>query len=283
MKEGIPSGTAISSAVMRAVHQIRDAEPKILTDNVSVGLVEGSTEEEILAQDKSLHDPFIALRAGLVLSSRFAEDQLEIAVAAGIEQYVILGAGLDTFAFRQPAWARTIRIIEIDHPPSQEYKRERLAAKGIHIPNNVELCPIDFEHTTLSDGLAVVTFDFSRPSFFSWLSVTQYLTESSIEATLRFILIMPSPTQIVFTFVPPDECLAPYTLPSLQFIADMAAAVGEPWITRFRPEHWKDWLLKLGFSSVFHLTPQLANDRYFMGRTDGLQASEDAQLIHATV
>ena len=85
MKEGIPSGTAISSAVMRAVHQIHDAEPKILTDNVSVGLVEGSTEEEILAQDKSVYDPFNALRAGLVLSNRFAEDQLEIAVAAGIE------------------------------------------------------------------------------------------------------------------------------------------------------------------------------------------------------
>jgi len=282
MEEGIPSGTAISSAVMRAVHQIRDAEPKILTDNVSVGLVKGSTEEEILAQDKSL-DPFIALRAGLVLSSRFAEDQLEIAVAAGIEQYIILGAGLETFAFRQPAWARKIRIIEIDNPPTLEFKRERLAAKGIQIPNNVELCPIDFEHTTLSDGLAAVTFDFSRPSFFSWLSVTQYLTESSIEATLRFILMMPSPTQTVFTFAPPDECLDPNTLPSLKFISDMAAAVGEPWITRFRPEHWKDWLLKLGFSSVFHLTPQLANDHYFMGRTDGLQAPEDAQLIHATV
>jgi len=282
MKDGMPSGTAISSAVMRAVHQIRDAEPKILTDNVSVGLVKGSTEDEILAQDKSV-DPFIALRAGLILSSRFAEDQLEIAVAAGIEQYVILGAGLETFAFRQPAWARKIRIIEIDNPPTLEFKRERLAAKGIQIPNNVVLCPIDFEHTTLSDGLAAVTFDFSRPSFFSWLSVTQYLTESSIEETLRLILMMPSLTQTVFTFAPPDEYLDPNTLPSLQFISDMAAAVGEPWITRFRPDHWKDWLLKLGFSSVFHLTPQLANDRYFMGRTDGLQAPEDAQLIHATV
>jgi methyltransferase (TIGR00027 family) len=252
MKEGIPSGTAKSSTVMRAVHQIHD-------------------------------DPFKPLRAGLVLSSRFAEDQLEIAVAAGIEQYVILGAGLDTFAFRQPAWARTICIIEMDHPPTLEFKRERLASRGIHIPNNVELCPIDFEHTTLSDGLAATTFDFSRPSFFSWLSVTQYLTESSIEATLRFILMMPSPTQIVFTFVPPDECLAPSTLSSLKPIAAVATAVGEPWITRFRPEQWKEWLLKLGFSSVFHLTPELANDRYFMGRTDGLQASEDAQLIHATV
>jgi len=248
-----------------------------------VGLVEGSTEEEILAQDKDLHDPFIPLRAGLVLSSRFAEDQLEIAVAAGIEQYVVLGAGLDTFAFRQPPWARTIRIIEMDHPPTLEFKRGRLATRGIHIPDNVEFCPIDFEHTTLTDGLADVTFDFSRPTFFSWLSVTQYLTESSIEATLRFILMMPSPTQIVFTFAPPDECLAQSTLPSLHFIAGMAAAVGESWITRFRPEHWKDWLLKLGFSSVFHLTPQLANDRYFMGRTDGLKAPEDAQLIHATV
>ena len=283
MKERKPSGTAISSAVMRAVHQIRDAEPKILTDNVSVGLVEGSTEEEILVQDRSQLDLFSALRAGLVLSSRFAEDQLERAVAAGIEQYVVLGAGLETFAFRQPAWARKIRIIEIDNPPTLEFKRERLAARSIHIPSNVEFCPIDFEHSTLSDGLAGVTFDLSRPSFFSWLSVTQYLTESSIEATLRFILRMPSPTQIVFTFVPPDECLAPSTLPSLHFLADMAAAVGEPWITRFRPEHWKDWLLKLGFSSVFHLTTQLANDRYFMGRTDALKASDDAQLIHATV
>jgi len=283
MKEQMPSGTAISSAVMRAVHQVRDAEPKILTDNVSVGLVEGSAEEQILAQDKSVYDPFIALRSGLVLSSRFAEDQLEIAAAAGIEQYVVLGAGLDTFAFRQPAWARSIRVIEIDNPPTLNFKRERLAARRIHIPDNVELCPLDFEHTTLLDGLAATTFDASCPSFFSWLSVTQYLTESSIESTLRFILSMPSPTQIVLTFAPPEECLHPHTLPSSQFIADMAAAVGEPWITRLRPEQWTGWLLKLGFSSVFHLTPQLANDRYFRGRTDGLQAPEDAQLIQATV
>jgi methyltransferase (TIGR00027 family) len=283
MNEGKISRIAVNAAIMRAAHQILDDEPKILTDNITVGLVEGSSEKEILAQDRALYDALKPIRAAIVLRSRFTEDQLEQAVTSGIRQYVILRAGLDTFAFRQPTWARAVHIIETDHPQPQQFKRELLAAKGIRIPDNFEFCPIDFEHTTLSNGLAAATYDISRPSFFSWLGVTQYLTESSIESTLRFIIMMPPPTQIVFTFILPDECLAPHILPALKYVADKAASAGEPFITRFNPQYLKDWLLKLGFSSVFHLTPELANEHYFIGRTDDLQALEAEQIICATV
>ncbi len=142
MKARYSSSTMILTAIQRAAYQVLDDEPRILDDPVAVGLTEGCSREEILAAAQEYRTPILALRrSAFVLRSRFAEDCLRSAVSGGIRQYVILGAGLDTFAYRQPNWARNLAIFEVDHPPSQEYKRERLAARGIQIPANLRFCP----------------------------------------------------------------------------------------------------------------------------------------------
>lgn len=186
MPERQASNTAIITAVLRAAHQILDAHPKILDDPVAIGLVEGSSTADIRTQESDLQQPLKRLARSLfVMRSRFAEDQLAEAVQAGVRQYVLLGAGLDTFAYRQPAWARPLQIIEVDQPASQAFKRERLGHAGVAIPDNVTFCPLDFERTSLQEGLGAVAFDPQVPTFFVWLGVTQYLTSEAIAATLQ--------------------------------------------------------------------------------------------------
>jgi methyltransferase (TIGR00027 family) len=284
MPERQPGGTAILPAVLRAAHQLLDDHPKILDDPVAIGLVEGTSAAAIRTQEAELQHPLFRLvRAAFVLRSRFAEDQLASAVTAGVRQYVILGAGLDTFAYRQPAWARSLRIIEVDHPASQTLKREHLAHARISIPDNVAFCAIDFERTTLQEGLGGAAFDAQVPTFFSWLGVTQYLTSAAIAATLRWVLTLPAASGIAFTFVLPETVLAGEDLQASPVFAARAAARGGPWITRFEPEPLRQWLRVLGFTEVVHLTPAHAAERYFAGRTDGLRAPILEQLICATI
>jgi len=271
-------------AVFRAAHQILDAHPKILDDPVAIGLVEGSSESEIRVQTAELQQPFQRLaRTLFVLRSRFVEDQLAEAVKAGVRQYILLGAGLDTFAYRQPAWATTLRIIEVDQPASHAFKRHCLGHAGVAIPDNVAFCPLDFEHTTLQEGLGSVAFDRQVPTFFSWLGVTQYLTSTAIEATLRWVCTLPAASGIAFTFVLPDALLAGDDLQVTRFYTALAASYGAPWITRFEPRPLRQWLLDLGFSAIFHLSPAEATARYFAGRPDGLPTPMLEQLMHAVV
>lgn len=284
MKVGQASQTAIGPAILRGAHQVLDAPPRILDDPVAVGLVGGSSEAEILARAGELQQPVAqVLRSLFVLRSRFAEDQLEAAARAGVGQYVVLGAGLDTFAFRQPPSARPLRIIEADHPASQTFKRHCLEQAHLGMPANVAFCPIDFETTQLEEGLSSTDFDSQAPAFFSWLGVTQYIQLAAIEATLRFVLSLPSGSGIAFTFVLPDSLLAGDDLQAATLSAAHATSLGEPWITRFDPAHLTGWLRPLGFADVFHLSPSIAEERYFDGRLDGLRAPVLEQLICVTV
>jgi len=284
MPESQVRNTGSIPAVFRAAHQILDAHPKILDDPVAIGLVEGSSEAEIRAQTAKLQQPFQRLaRALFVLRSRFTEDQLAEAVKMGVGQYVLLGAGLDTFAYRQPAWATTLQIIEVDQPASQAFKRHCLGHAGVAIPGNVAFCPLDFEHTTLQEGLNSVAFDRQVPTFFSWLGVTQYLTSAAIEATLQCVLTLPAASGITFTFVLPNALLESDDLQVAMYYAPLAASMGAPWITRFEPQPLRQWLLDLGFSAVFHLPPAEATARYFVGRHDGLPTPMFEQLMYAVV
>jgi methyltransferase (TIGR00027 family) len=128
------STTMIGTAIFRAMHQVLDNDPKILDDPLAVGLVDGSTRDEILASPQGIARPPEWFRSIFVLRSRYTEDSLAEAVAHGVKQYVLLGAGMDTFAYRQPAWASAIRILEVDHPESQAFKREILSKKGTQVP-----------------------------------------------------------------------------------------------------------------------------------------------------
>jgi methyltransferase (TIGR00027 family) len=266
-EERASSRTALGVAALRAVHQVMDAEPRILEDPVITRMMGAELFEKIRTEPEIFRTQgSLGLRSHVVLRSRFAEDKLAEAVGRGVTQYVVLGAGLDTFAYRQPDWAGAIRVFEVDHPASQESKRKRLHAAGIEPPQNLVFAPVDFEIQTLADGLDQAGFDSGKPAFFSWLGVTMYLTEAAIDAVLAFVGSLAPGSGMVLTFAQP-ELRGSDGRPSL---ADRAAEVGEPWITRFTPAQLERKLNGAGFSEVGFLAPEEAAARYYRGRGDGL-------------
>jgi methyltransferase (TIGR00027 family) len=223
------------------------------------------------------------LRANFAMRSRYAEDSLAESLGDGIGQSVLLGAGLDTFANRQPAWARSLRIFEVDCPASQNWKRAKLAAGGISIPANVTFVPGDLEQISLKEGLAGGGLDLRIATFFSSLGVTQYLTEEALDLWLNFILSLPSASQVVFSFVLAATAL-PWRERALAAVsAVIAGARGEPWLSRFSAEQLANKLTSMGFSKVIHFSTEAANARYFRGRRDGLEASKLGQMMRAIV
>jgi methyltransferase (TIGR00027 family) len=279
------SNTAHFTALARAVHLLLDGEPKILSDPLAVGFVPGSSESDIRARADEFTSPFRSrTRAGVLIRSRFTEDQLSEAVADGVRQYLILGAGFDTFAYRQPTWASELKIIEVDHPTTQAVKHQYLSQAGIMPGENVAFRAIDFEDTSLVEGLSHSSFDPHIPTFISWLGVTMYLTRPAIEATLRFVLSLPSPSRIVLTFFSPPATIAdPAVREQTESVIALAEEYGEPMVSLFEPSELEEWLLKLGFSSAHHLSLEEASTRYFTDRTDGLPAASAGQNICAYV
>jgi methyltransferase (TIGR00027 family) len=176
------SHTAVGTAHLRAAHQMFETPPRILDDPVASPLLGPLALQRIKDTADHYRTPEkLALRAHVVLRSRFAEDRLAAAVLRGITQYVILGAGFDTFALRQPAWAQTLQIFKVDHPGTQAMKRSHLAAAGLAMPKNAAFAGIDFEHETLHAALLRHHVRMDEPTFFSWLGVTMYLKENAID------------------------------------------------------------------------------------------------------
>jgi len=286
MDEERPSITAEGAAVMRALHQTLDDEPKILEDPISVRLVDAQSDfyRSRIELLEGLPEPTrLRLKATFVMRTRFAEDCLAESVGNGVRQYVLLGAGLDTFPYRQPHWASSLRIFEIDHPSTQRWKRRRLADAGITLPDNVSFVPVDFEKVSLATALSQAGVDLGAATFFSMLGVSQYLTEIAFDQTLRFVLSMPGGSEFVFSFVASDAVLPPDDVALVKAFTAQFAAIGEPWLLRFLPDHLINKLTRMGFSRVFHLTPEEANQRYFQNRRDGLNASLGEQMLRATV
>jgi methyltransferase (TIGR00027 family) len=282
MEGAKPSRTSDIPAIMRTVHQTVDDEPKILLDPIVPKLVDlAGLDANWLAP--ILGHPFARQwRAGFLIRSRYAEDCLADCVARGVAEYLILGAGLDTFSYRQPPWAHAIRIFEIDHPATQALKRERLAKVGIAPPENLTFVPMDFETTSLRQALRA-GFAFDHPAFCAWLGVTQYLTAAAIEATLAFMLSLPRASEIVLSFILPQGALAGIEADAVAIAAAKSAEVGEPWLSRFRPADLASQLYRMGFSEVVRLTPEQAQERYLKGRRDGLTARRGEQLMRAVV
>jgi methyltransferase (TIGR00027 family) len=280
------SVTAEGVAIQRALHQTLDAAPKILDDPIAPLLLDldsGSSKasiEGIESMTRPVKSPF---RAVFIMRSRYTEDCLAESLVRGVRQYVILGAGLDTFAYRQPAWGNSLRIYEVDHPATQEWKRERLEGAKVRIPGNLIFAPIDFETTSLRDGLSTAGFDSCTTSFFSLLGVSQYLTAEAVESIFGFVRSLPQGTELVFEFIVPDDLMPANEARVFGAIASFAADRGEPWLTRLRPEELKSRLTALGFSQVYHLSPQAANERYFQGRRDDLGVWSGAQMMRAIV
>jgi methyltransferase (TIGR00027 family) len=284
MTDASPSRTAAGVAWLRAAHQILDDPPRILDDPGIVALLGPAAVERLRAERARAQTPGArALRAHVVLRSRFAEDRLALAVARGVRQYIVLGAGYDTFIVRQPAWARKLRVVEVDRPVTQAEKRARLAAAGIDDADNVEFAGVDFEHETLADGLARHGIRLDVPSFFSWLGVTMYLSEPAIDAVLGTVAGCPAGSEIVFTFAQPRGAggAVERVASSGPTLAERAASVGEPWLTYFEPESLERKLRGFGFGSVEFLTPEEAAVRYFAGRSDGLPPPRRTTIVSA--
>jgi methyltransferase (TIGR00027 family) len=267
MQEGTFSKTAHRVAVRRAAHQLLD-QPRVLDDPLALRIIGAEAENELRSNPKEDHAFSRAFRAFMAARSRFAEDELALAVAQGVRQYVVLGAGLDTFAYRNPHSG--LRVFEVDHPATQAWKRERLEAAGIAIPTSLTFAPIDFERRTLADGLGQSGFNGSAAAFFSWLGVTPYLTREACLVTLSFIAKMPVGSGVVFDFAVDPALLNLGQRMALKALSKRVAAVGEPFQLFFDPEKLQGEMKGMGFRRTEFLQGKELNARYFKDRKDGL-------------
>jgi methyltransferase (TIGR00027 family) len=265
--------TAVGAARRRAAHLLCDGEPKILSDDLALALSGGDRDGLVAAVERG---ELIGQNSAWVLRSRYAEDLLDAATRRGVRQYVILGAGLDSFAFRPGTRLGELRVFEVDDPPMQAWKRRRLADLGIAVPEQCRFAPCDFETTNIGDALARVGFAAGAPSFVSWLSVIQYLSRDAIEATLQWIATLAPGTEVVLTFVLPG----PHSEAAAEHIQRRTGARFE---TFFTPEDMTEVLHRCGLSAVRHLEPADAGARYFTGRTDGMRAPVIERLVSASV
>jgi methyltransferase (TIGR00027 family) len=271
------SRTALGVAALRAVHQLADGEPKILHDPIAARLLNPDVLGAISTGAARTDDPAIrALRSRVVLRARYAEDRLALAAQRGVRQCVILGAGLDTLAYRQPDWARNLSLFEVDHPASQADKRARLRRAGVPPPANLQFVPIDFEIVSLREGLRASTLNFTEPAFFSCLGVFVYLTRKAVDAVFELVAGFPAGSEIAFTYATPRA--------SSSAMAAGASDAGEPWRTYMARPALKRGLHALGFSSISFLDHEQAMRTYFPERRrDGLTAPRRGSIAAAIV
>jgi methyltransferase (TIGR00027 family) len=281
MDEGQPSSTARRAAMLRAAHQVLDS-PKVLDDPIALQIIGTEGESWLRSNLGRLQDARF-LRAFIVARSRYAEDELAQAVQRGTRQYVILGAGLETFPYRNPYAESRLHVYEVDHPATQSWKRKRLLEVGIAIPSSLTFSPIDFERQTLADGLSRAGLRANEPTFFSLLGVIVYLTKAAVMDTFRFVASMPPGSEIVFDCAVPESSLSDRQKLGRQARGDRVAAVGEPWLTHFDPSSLASDLRQIGFKEIEDIGPEAANERYFKDRADGLRLAGAAHLMKARV
>jgi methyltransferase (TIGR00027 family) len=285
MREGSGSRTAERVAVRRAAHQLLDV-PRVLDDPLALSILATEERDELLADPRKHNRNPIgrALRAFLAVRSRLAEDALASALARGVTQYVVLGAGFDTSAYRPPCSSTpSLRVFEVDHPDTQAVKRQRLAAAKIVIPPNHTFIAADLSQVPLRDALRDGGLDLGAPVFVSWLGVIPYLTLEAITATLTVIGALPRGTEIVFDYgIPPSELNLVARMIYKQF-ADRVAAAGEPWITYFKPGDLRALLVRCGFTRVDDFDDGSLTARFLANRSDGLKLGPSGHIAHARV
>ena len=270
--------TAQGVASLRAAHQLIDDLPRILDDPVSVQLVGPEFVARIRENPERLREPRLAaLRCHVLLRSRYSEDRLAVAVQGGTRQCVIIGAGLDTFAYRQPPWASGVRIFEVDHKASQDTKREMLAKAGIEIPANLTYVELDIERLPLRETLVQAGLDPGRPAFFSCLGVLVYLTHDAVRALFRLVAGFPSGSELVLTYAGWES-----SDDNPASLATRAKTLGEPWLSRFSPEELVHELRGAGFRAIEFLSREGAAE-YVGTRRDGLEPPPLVRIVSARV
>ena len=266
MEQAIPSRTALRVALRRAAHQLHDS-PVVFDDPIAVPLLGAAYSEELRRTPVREDRPFsIGLRAFLVARSRYAEDNLKKAVESGVEQYVLLGAGLDTFAYRNSY--PQLRVFEVDHPATQQWKRELLQRNRIAIPESVTYTPVDFECQSLSVQLGNTGFNHRAPTFFAWLGVVPYLTLEAFRGTLSFISTQPPGSGVALDYGQPRAVLPLLEQLAHDSLASRVEKAGEPFRLFFTPADIAAEFSR--FHSLEDLGAQEINARYFSERTDQL-------------
>ncbi|HET9186998.1 MAG TPA: SAM-dependent methyltransferase [Acidothermaceae bacterium] len=278
-----PSRTALSAAAARAAHLIVDAEPRIFADPLAERLL-GDRAEELLGYHRAHggHPILASARAQVVCRSTFAESRLATAVARGVDQYVILGAGLDTFAYRAEVAAR-LRTFEVDRSLTQEWKHRAIADAGLAPCGDVVLVATDFADESLVDALTAAGFDRTRPAFVSWLGVSMYLAPESVATTLDALGSLAPGTELVLDYLLTDDLQDDVGRLYAQQVSAVAADQGEPWLSTFSPEAMAKLLAHHAFVVQLQADQRHAIDAALWRRTDALAPSRLAMLAHATI
>jgi methyltransferase (TIGR00027 family) len=270
MQEGKASRTAERVAIRRAAHQLYDAPPLVFADPLALRILPEEARIELREREEAerTHPFALGVRAFMCARSRFAEDALERTIAAGVRQYVVLGAGLDTYAGRSSH--ADLRIFEVDHPATQAWKRLRLEQGGIHMPASVTFVPVDFEREELMERLTASGFDAGASAFCSWLGVVPYLTREAAEGTLRALGTLPPRSGVAFDYAVARNSLSPMQQAAFDWLAERVARAGEPFRLGFEPAELHQLLHQCGFTRLEELDGEAINARYFADRLDGL-------------
>ncbi len=289
MIEGSPSRTALMVAAMRAQHYEHAPEPKILRDNLAMTLagfdstealaatIEASTQQFSALSDRATAELFLRrVSDSVCMRSRLVESEIKQGRGLGLAQFVILGAGLDSTAYRGGGLTEGLSVFEVDHPATQAWKQDRLKESGIIIPDNVTFAAFDFEHQTLAAALETGGVDRAKVTLFSWLGVQPYLTDETVKATLNVLGDFPAGSGVVMDFVSPK-----YTANSdmnASGLADLEAVVaqmGEPFLSAYSPEDLKSALQEAGFALVELPTAAELSDRFLDGQRDAYSMPDE--------
>jgi methyltransferase (TIGR00027 family) len=274
-----PSPTAARVAVHRARHQLWD-DPRVFVDPLALEILGAQTAEELQRHGRRGDDARSrTMRAFLAARSRLTEDALSDAVARGVRQYVMLGAGLETFGYRNPYPG--VCVFEVDHPVMQAWKRDMLCASGIHVPDSIQFAACDFDHKALPDALARAGFDATEPTFVSWLGVSAQLQARTTLNVLDTMSRLPTGSCLTFDYVIDRELLTPSEWSAFDALATTRGTAGEPLRGFFHPARLHLRLREMGFSRIEDLNWEALNDRYFQSRADGLRVLGPARLLTA--
>ena len=277
MNERQPSRTALGAAGYRAAHQQLEGG-KVFSDPLARTIL-GDGADAIIA-GLSADPAQQRTRIFMAARSRFAEDSLGAAVSRGVRQAVVLGAGFDTFALRNPYSDLGLRVFEVDHAATQAWKRRRLSEVGLAIPASLTFAAIDFETDDLGRGLRDAGFDPDRPAFFIWLGVVPYLGRAAIAATLRYIASVPK-SEVVFDYSEPPENYPPEWRATIVELGALTAAIGEPWLSHFDPDEIAQELRGYGFGDLEDVGMSEAAVRYLGAPAGGPDAGAGPHMIRA--
>ncbi|MGK9231574.1 class I SAM-dependent methyltransferase [Inquilinus limosus] len=276
-----PDSTAVRVALWRAMHVEVDAPPPVLDDRVGLQLAapeEGWRRRGDMDEHRTRN-----FRASIVARARFIENLVVEQAGRGVGQYVILGAGLDSFAQRRPEIASSLRIFEIDQPGTQAWKRQRLIELGFGIPNGLRFVPVDFEAgESWWERLVAAGFDPARPAVVVSTGVSLYLTREANAATLRQLAALASGSTLAMTYLLPMELADPEERPGREMAEAGARASGTPFISMFAPEEMRDLARNVGFREARTISAAELAERYFAGRPDGLRPSKSEEILVAT-